>query len=291
MHRVARIRGRAPLGIVDGQIACLLAHRACLLAQDAARALRKLRLGIVAGLAERVRRVMVRADEVGRQPVARAEAGERLHPGIRGGGRATDFQPAIDGLDRFRRVSVEFEIVVLLAAAERGQIGFVPDFKKPLPHFVDAVPADPVAHQFADQHRPLRVVLRRRDIGAVVEYRLVAGCERGRHEAQFDERPHADRQQKIEDLIGIGERIEEFRALADQRAHVVRQDAMEAHVLHAEVVVRPCQLCAPVGAQAQGRMAAPDRVLPEMRQRRRWPKQAAVEARAHDNVTRLDRRG
>ena len=143
-----------------------------------------------------------------------------------------------------------------------------------------------MAHQFADQHRPLRVVSRRRDVGAVVENRLVAGCQRGRHEAQFDERPHADRQQKVEDLIGIEERIEELLALADQRAHVVRQDAMEAHVLHAEVVVRSFQLCSPVGAQAQGCVAAPDRVLPKMRQRRRSSKQVAVELCGHDDLTK-----
>src|SRR5476651_699801 len=105
-------------------------------------------------------------------------------------------------IDRFYRlggVAIKLEIIVLFAATESVEIRLIPDFKEPLANFDQAIALDPVGDQLADQHRPLRVVLRRSDIGTIMENRLIAGRQDAGHEAQLDERLHADRKQKVED--------------------------------------------------------------------------------------------
>ena len=54
-----------------------------------------------------------------------------------------------------------------------------------------------------DQGRPLFVILGRRHVAAVMEDGLGSGRERRGHETQFDEWSHANRQEKVDDLIGV----------------------------------------------------------------------------------------
>ena len=79
-------------------------------------------------------------DEVGGQALRAAEADEIAHPGVVGRRGAADLQRRIDALDRLHRISVQLEIIALLAAPERGQVRLVPDLEEPLPHLLDAVP-------------------------------------------------------------------------------------------------------------------------------------------------------
>jgi len=63
---IARVRRSVPLRVVD-RLATRLAERVlCLLTEDAAPAVRQLRFGVVAFVAQRVGRVVVRADEIDR---------------------------------------------------------------------------------------------------------------------------------------------------------------------------------------------------------------------------------
>src|SRR6185437_11809658 len=100
--------------------------------------------------------------------------------------------------DRLHGISIKLEIIVLLTAAEGGEIGLVPDFEEPLADFGQAVALDPMRDKLADQHRPARVILGWRDVCAIVEYGLGARRQCRRHETELDEWPHADRKQKIE---------------------------------------------------------------------------------------------
>ena len=93
---------------------------------------------------------------------------------------------------------------------------------------------------------------------------LIARGQDGRHEAQFDKGLHADRKQKIENLVGVEKRVEKRVALANQRTHVVAQNAVKANMLHAKLVMRLLQLRLPIGAQGERGVAAADRMFPEM---------------------------
>ena len=169
----------------------------------------------------------------------------------------------------------------MLARPEGRQVRLVPDLEEPLPHFVEAVTVDPMLHELADEHRPLRGIARRRDVGAVMKDDLLAGRQRSRHEAQLDERLHADREQVVENLVGIEERIEQLAALIDQRAHVVRKDAVKPHMLHSEFGMRALELPLPVRTQTKRCVPAADRMLPEMRKWCSGTVKIADECRCH----------
>ena len=89
----------------------------------------------------------------------------------------------------------------------------------------------------AYQIRPLPVVPRWRDIGLVMKNSLLSRSDRAGHKAQLDEWLHADRQQEVEYLIDVKERIEELVVVADESAHLVGKQSVEAHVLKAKLVV------------------------------------------------------
>ena len=150
----------------------------------------------------------MRAHEVCRYALRFAVAEERGNPRVVGRSGTADADPVIDVLQRIRRSLVQREIVGAASAPERLQIRLVPHLEKPLAHLADAVALLPVLGQRADERGPLRVVLRRRDIATVVKHRRRTRGERGRHEAQLDERPHSDREQKIPDAIRIHEGME-----------------------------------------------------------------------------------
>src|SRR5215208_5450297 len=65
--------------------------------------------------------------------------------------------------------------------------------------------------------------------------------------------------------------------MADERTHVVREQAVEADVTEAQLVTAAAQLTLPVGAQGHGGVVAPDRVLPEMRERGGRLRQITIE--------------
>lgn len=105
----------------------------------------------------------------------------------------------------------------------------------------------------------------------------------------LDERPHVDREQKVEDLIGVEERLHERVAFADQRAHVVGKQAMKPDVQEAQLAPAAGQLALPVGPQAERGVAATDRVLPHVEQRVSLGVERAREARHQGSRARRHR--
>ena len=225
-------------------------------------------------------------DEVRRRVVVRAEGDEIADPRIGRGRGPPDLQVRVDRFDRFGGGFIELEIVVLRPVAEGVQIRLVPDLEEPLPHLRQAVTLNPMRDELADQQRPVRIVFRRADVGAVVEHRLVPRRQGAGHEAQFDKRPHADRQQKIKNLIGVEERIEQRLAFGGQGAHVIAQQAVKAHMAKAQFMVRAPHLRLPVGAQCDGRVVAADGMFPKVRQRRGRRGKVALEIGGRSSVFR-----
>ena len=115
---------------------------------------------------------------------------------------------------------------------------------------------------------PRCVVLRWRHVRAVGEYRVGAGRKCLGHEAEFHERPHADRQQEVENRVGVKERIDEPIAVRDQHADV-GQESVKTDVLKAQFIVAAAEMGTPVGSKSEGRVATADRMLPDVTERRR----------------------
>jgi hypothetical protein len=59
--------------------------------------------------------------------------------------------------------------------------------------------------------------------------------QRRGHEAQFNEGPHVNRQEEVDDLIGIEEGIERRLVVFDARAEVVGQESVTAQVLKSQL--------------------------------------------------------
>ena len=116
-------------------------------AKDAALTIGQLRFGIVVFMTQGVGRVMVRADEIDRHVARLAEFEKLFDPAIARGCRSADFQRWVDLLDGVRREPVEGEVVLLGASPKSLQLRFVPHFKEPLRHFLDAVPRRPNAQR------------------------------------------------------------------------------------------------------------------------------------------------
>src|SRR4051812_5761189 len=55
--------------------------------------------------------------------------------------------------------------------------------------------------------------------------------------------------------------------MIDERAHIVREQAVKADVTESQFFMTAPQLTLPVGAKGYGRVIAPDRMLPEMGER------------------------
>jgi len=111
-----------------------------------------------------------------------------------------------------------------------------------------------------------------------------SGRERGRHEAQFDERPHANRQEEIDDLIGVEERVQELVVVFDDRSDIVRQQPVKPHVAKSQFSVAAAQLLLPVGSERDRRVAAADGVLPAVQKLRSWLRQIARELNGSHRV-------
>src|SRR6202795_1458419 len=115
-----------------------------------------------------------------------------------------------------------------------------------------------MTHQCADESRPLAVVSWRRHIPTIVEDGVEAGGKRVWHEAQLDEGPHPDGEKEVPDAIYVEERVEKLSLMTDKRSHVVREQAVKAHMTKAQLVVASPQLFLPVGAQRYWGMIAPN---------------------------------
>ena len=86
-----------------------------------------------------------------------------------------------------------------------------------------------------------------------------------RHEAQFNERPHAIRQQAIVNLIHVRKVVNRIavRILIVEPGFVV-ENSVEADVLEAGRLLHLAQVLAIGVAQAQNRASRPEHLLPEV---------------------------
>ena len=91
---------------------------------------------------------------------------------------------------------------------------------------------------------------------------LGSGRERCGHETQFDERPHANRQEEVDDLIGVEKRVQERVVVFDDRSDIIRQQPVKAHVAKSQFGPAAAKLLLPVGSERDRRMATADGVLP-----------------------------
>ncbi len=239
---VARVRGSVPFRVIDGPAPCLLMHFSRPLAQDAARSLGQLLDRLIRFLAQsrprdHVRRVVVRADEVGGQVILLAEIEEARDPLVLRRGRPADAQLRVHPLDRLHRVAIQLEVIILGPGPEMVQVGLIPDLEKPGAHFGEAVAFHPVLRQLANQSCPGLVVLRGRHVAGISEDGLASGGQGSGHQAQLDKGLHADAQQKVPNLIDVKKRIERLFPVDDERPHVIREQAVKAHVAKAQLVV------------------------------------------------------
>lgn len=163
----------------------------------------KLGDGVGVDRAERIGRVEVRADEIHRHLAVGAVAGEVVEPGVARTCWAADLQARVDPLERRGGGVVEREAVGLRAGPERLEVRLVPALERPLRDLADAVTLDPMAREPLDQVAPGSEIVRWRDVALVVEDDLVAGKKHARHEREFDDRLHSDRQQKVEGAGGV----------------------------------------------------------------------------------------
>src|SRR5690606_8007109 len=151
------------------------------------------------------------------------------------------------------------------------------DLEEPAPHLGRAVPLDPVPREALDELAPRGEVFRRGDVAPVVEDRLVPRRQRRRHHAELDERAHPDLEEKIRDLVGVEERVDGLAGVLDARAEVIVEEAVEADVPDAELVAAAAELGLPVRAERERGVAAPDGVIPDVRERRPGLAEVAVE--------------
>src|SRR6185369_7334326 len=86
--------------------------------------------------------IVMRADKIARDVVSIAEIDKLLDPLTLCRRWSTNLERRRDAFDRFNRVSIEFEVFALSSTPKLLQIGFIPDFKKPLADFPFTVTID-----------------------------------------------------------------------------------------------------------------------------------------------------
>jgi len=102
-------------------------------------------------------------------------------------------------------------------------------------------------------------------VAAPLENRLATRSQHFRHEAEFNEGFHADQQQEVADTVRVEKRVQRLAVVLDQRAQIVREQAVEADVSEAKLVVTTMKLRLPIRAEGKDRVTAADGVLPGMR--------------------------
>ena len=75
------------------------------------------------------------------------------------GGGTTHSEGGVNRFDGGHRGPIELEILAPRRIEEEPKVRFIPNFKVPLPDFMDSIALDEMAHQLLDQQRPLVVVL------------------------------------------------------------------------------------------------------------------------------------
>src|SRR5260370_25485965 len=87
--------------------------------------------------------------------------------------------------DCARRYRVQLEILRLATRPEDVEVGFIPDFKEPLLHFLRSVTFRPVFHQGLYQSLPFTIVFWRSDISLPPEHCLATAPQILPHAPQF----------------------------------------------------------------------------------------------------------
>jgi hypothetical protein len=67
-----------------------------------------------------------------------------------------------------------------------------------------------------------------------------------------------DRQQEVDDLIGVEKRVHELVVVSDDRADVIRQQPMKPNVADSQFGMTPAKVSLPVGSERDRRMATAD---------------------------------
>src|SRR6185437_10927946 len=93
-------------------------------------------------------------------------------------------------------------------------------------------------------------------------------CQFFRHEAHFDERPYAVREEPVINLIDIGKIVDRLSVcVLAVDPDVVIQDRVEAHVAELRYALHFTQVAAIAVAQAEDCAAGAEHLLPKMRKR------------------------
>ena len=130
---------------------------------------------------------------------------------------------------------IELEVFRLPCGPESVEVGLVPDFEIPIPHFVSPVAFGQMSHELVDELVPLLIRLGWRDVPLPPEDRLLATGQRFGHEPQFDDRanlqiPH----EEVIHAINVGPVVNELAVSSDfHDVHFLVQQAMESHVFKA----------------------------------------------------------
>jgi hypothetical protein len=232
--------------------------------------------------------VRVCADEVDRQFVLGAVAQKRLDPHrvpdprllLLGVGavierlgvevarrRPADPQRRVDGLEGPGGGGVKLEVLqlaVTVAVPEVRQVRLVPHLEAPPCHLIPAVAVDAMAHERLNQRAPPVHVRRRRRCALPPEAPPVVCRQRLGHESQLNERPHAQRQHAIEQLVDVLPVVDQLALAFATHEHLVVEQPVEAHRLEAAVRRGHGQMLLPVGAQSLVGPSGPDATRPEM---------------------------
>ena len=208
--------------------------------------------------------VMVRGNKVERNAVLFAILAHVGNMRVVARGGASHPIEFVHGFDRFCRNGVQFVIIrhrtrpkaALFHAAFAAEVGLVPHLEKPSAHLVAPVPFGDVANEGGNQKFPRQGIARRRGNALIMEDRLFARFQARRHKTQFHKGFHAYVQQKIENIVYVGERklertVEFFR----HHAHVVVEKAVKADVTETEFPAALFELRAVIRPERRGRMA------------------------------------
>jgi len=87
-------------------------------------------------------------------------------------------------------------------------------------------------------------------------------------------------------LIRIEKRVEGFIILADQRTHIVIEQAMKTYVTKSQLGMSPPQMQPPIGTQRQHSASAPYGMFPGMPKRNRSCGKVAFEFGSHNVIFR-----
>src|SRR5205823_1664371 len=103
-------------------------------------------------------------------------------------------------------------------------------------HVIDAIAIDQMLGEGRHELAPSSPVFGRRDDGPIVkDGGLRITGQVARHERQFDDRPHAEREQPIEDLVYAAEVIDRAAAGLAIDTELIQQDAMRPNPVNAEL--------------------------------------------------------